>query len=170
MAEILYLTNHWVVSFHFFAMIFFWYKDSKSPNTTQSDAVVGQEWRLGGQKVGLTPRLTRHMGPNLRKIYPSAIDSLKNRLHFATNNKCPRLGPTYAGSMFKTPGFGGGSCPALRNCSTRGAKKDVSMIYEGNKHVILEVKHGPNVELLACLGRSEARRVIWGPPIFMNFC
>eukprot|EP00983_Pelagomonas_calceolata_P054935 1143901-Pelagomonas_calceolata.AAC.1 len=30
-------------------------------------------------------------------------------------------------------------------------------------------ENGPGVELRAILGRSEARRVIWGPPIFINF-
>eukprot|EP00983_Pelagomonas_calceolata_P073275 1152069-Pelagomonas_calceolata.AAC.1 len=50
----------------FFTMIFFWCKDSKSPKITLFGAVGGQEWRFGGQKVGFTPRLIRHMGPNLR--------------------------------------------------------------------------------------------------------
>eukprot|EP00983_Pelagomonas_calceolata_P119184 1160575-Pelagomonas_calceolata.AAC.8 len=42
-------------------MIFYWHKDYKSTKTTQFGAVGGQEWRLGGQKIGFTPRLIRHV-------------------------------------------------------------------------------------------------------------
>eukprot|EP00983_Pelagomonas_calceolata_P064030 1147947-Pelagomonas_calceolata.AAC.2 len=53
-------------SFHsiLFAMISFWYNNFESLKITQYGAVGGQEWRLGGQKVGFTLWLIWRVRPN----------------------------------------------------------------------------------------------------------
>eukprot|EP00983_Pelagomonas_calceolata_P041431 1138063-Pelagomonas_calceolata.AAC.6 len=48
-------------------MTFFWFKDSKSLKIAHFGAVGGQEWRLGGQKVGVTLRLIWRVRFNLGK-------------------------------------------------------------------------------------------------------
>eukprot|EP00983_Pelagomonas_calceolata_P001280 43618-Pelagomonas_calceolata.AAC.1 len=63
MAEIPYLTNHW---------------DSKSPEITQFGGVGGQEWRLSGQKAGFTPRLIRHVCPQLSPPAPYCYRNQRN--------------------------------------------------------------------------------------------
>eukprot|EP00983_Pelagomonas_calceolata_P017949 562592-Pelagomonas_calceolata.AAC.1 len=88
MAEILFLTNHW---------------DAKSPKTTQLGAVGGQEWRLGGQKVGFTPRLIWRCAPILTG---QALVLKQGRLQaFAPMLDWSSLGRTlpHAGSISKTP-------------------------------------------------------------------
>eukprot|EP00983_Pelagomonas_calceolata_P056392 1144577-Pelagomonas_calceolata.AAC.6 len=49
------------------------------------------------------------------------------------------------------------------------ARRDVSNVYRGNKNIILGVKIGPKEELWDHYRRSEARRVIRGPPLFISF-
>eukprot|EP00983_Pelagomonas_calceolata_P064980 1148391-Pelagomonas_calceolata.AAC.3 len=57
-----------------------------------------------------------------------------------------------------------------RNSSTTGAKnvEDVSKLYRSYRNILSGVKTGPRVELWAVFWSSEARRGIWGPPIFMK--
>eukprot|EP00983_Pelagomonas_calceolata_P028145 881846-Pelagomonas_calceolata.AAC.5 len=61
-----------------FAVIFFWYKDTKLRIITPLSAVGGPKWRFEG--------------PNFGQLSPDAR-------RFSTKFKCPRFGPTYAGSV-----------------------------------------------------------------------
>eukprot|EP00983_Pelagomonas_calceolata_P064444 1148124-Pelagomonas_calceolata.AAC.2 len=61
----------------------FWFKDSYSPGITHFGAVGNLEWRYGGQKVGLTPPLIRHVCPNWDLPKPSATETRKLE-------KCPQ--------------------------------------------------------------------------------
>eukprot|EP00983_Pelagomonas_calceolata_P043681 1138995-Pelagomonas_calceolata.AAC.5 len=59
-------------------MIFSYYKDSKSPEITQFGAVVGPEWRFGGQRVGFMLALIRHMDSNLG--WPSSSPTFATKI------------------------------------------------------------------------------------------
>jgi hypothetical protein len=43
------------------AMIFIYFKDSKTPKITQFGALAGQVQHMAAQKVGFTPQLFRHV-------------------------------------------------------------------------------------------------------------
>eukprot|EP00983_Pelagomonas_calceolata_P033713 1055997-Pelagomonas_calceolata.AAC.2 len=86
-------------------MILFWSKDSKSLKITQFGAVGGQGWRLGGQKVGFTPWLIRHVGRDLGE--------LNRPFTFCNQAWVSKIVARLCWEHSKNTCLWGGSCPVL---------------------------------------------------------
>eukprot|EP00983_Pelagomonas_calceolata_P068759 1150057-Pelagomonas_calceolata.AAC.1 len=93
-------------------MLLFWSKDFKSRKLTQFDAVGGQEWRLGGQKVGFTPWLNRHKRRKLG-LFNSITRDRKTFYILTPSLSVPGHGAPMLGACLKHLFWGRGSCPAL---------------------------------------------------------